>query len=133
NTLYTGKRYSIGEVENTPWGITKVLPASLLAGVFRPFIWEASRGVTILSGLECFVTLLLFLFALFRMQPRRMLAHLRSNPLVICSLLITLILGTISGFTAGLFGTLVRFRAPLLPFFISLLVLIIYLPKTHKS
>lgn len=133
NNLYTGKRYSIGEVENTPWGITKVLPASLLAGVFRPFIWEASNGVTILSGLECFVTLLLFLFALFRMQPSRMLAHLRSNPLVICSLLITLILGTISGFTAGLFGTLVRFRAPLLPFFISLLVLIIYLPKTHKS
>lgn len=132
NTLYTGKRYSIGEIEQTNWGIIRVLPAALLAGLFRPFIWEVSGGVTFFSGLESLIILLLFLFSMLRIKSSNIVAHLRSNPLLISCLLISIILGIISGFTAGLFGTLVRFRAPLLPFFISLIAIMIYLPKYKK-
>ena len=50
------------------------------------------------------------------------LRTIRNNELLMASLIFSLILGFFAGYTSGLFGVLVRFKAPLLPFLFLVLM-----------
>lgn len=133
NYTYTGKKYDVGLTEATTLGIIKAIPNSLIAGLFRPFPGEASGGISFLSGIENFFIILLFIWAMIKTKIIEFIAVIKENPITMACFLIAVILGFIAGFTAGLFGTLVRFKAPMLPFFVSLLVLAIFYNKQAKA
>src|SRR5690606_14808661 len=62
NKLYgedEGKRYDLGEVEYSPFGILKVAPAAIIAGIYRPYIWEALSPSLFFNGLESILLLVL--------------------------------------------------------------------------
>ncbi|MBC9810850.1 hypothetical protein H9Y05_00030 [Crocinitomicaceae bacterium CZZ-1] len=110
-----GKRYSLGEIEYTPVGILKVVPASIIAGIYRPFLWEALRPSLIFNGLESvfFVALTIWFFVnKFRFR----LKVIQSNEILMFAAGFVLVIAFMAGFTSIIFGVLVRIRAPLLPF-----------------
>lgn len=133
NYSYTGKKYDVGLTDPTVWGIIKAVPNSLIAGLFRPLPGEASGGIAFLSGIENFFIILLFLWAMIKTKIIVFFKIIQENPITMACFLITITLGIIAGFTAGLFGTLVRFKAPMLPFFVSLLVIAIYFKQSRES
>lgn len=111
-----GKRYSLGEVEYTPAGMLKVVPASIIAGIYRPFMWEALRPSLIFNGLESVLLVVLTIW-FFLVKPGIRIKAIQSNELLVFSVGFILIIAFMAGFTSILFGVLVRIRIPLLPFF----------------
>ncbi|MCO5261122.1 MAG: hypothetical protein M9916_13365 [Crocinitomicaceae bacterium] len=110
-----GKRYSLGEVDFSPMGIVKVIPASIIAGIYRPYIWEALNPSLLFNGIESVLFIILtlnFFFNHFKLRYRA----IKTNEILIFSFGFVLIIAFMAGFTSILFGVLVRIRAPLLPF-----------------
>lgn len=66
---YAGNSFDIGYFEPTVAGILSKFPVATVAGLFRPFIWEARNPVMVISALENLVLLLLSLYLLFRPDP----------------------------------------------------------------
>jgi ABC-type multidrug transport system fused ATPase/permease subunit len=122
NVIYGNKRYSLGELEFSPIGMVKALPASVLAGIYRPFIWESLNLSLILNGLESL--LLLFLTIRFFVAEKFMdrIKLIQKTEFLVFSLFFIILIAYIAGYTSILFGLLVRIRAPLIPFFILLLM-----------
>jgi hypothetical protein len=128
NTLYGNKKYSLGEIEYTPLGMISALPFSLLAGIYRPYPWESFSLSLFLNGLES----LLFIFLTIRFfvikKLRQRLQIIQKTEFLVYSLFFVIIIAFIAGYTSILFGLLVRIRAPLIPFFVLLLMV-----KTEKK
>lgn len=120
NVTYEGSRYSLGTIEFTLVGLIQIAPAAAIAGLFRPLIWEALEPTLLLNGLES----LIFLYGLLRFFGNRPLSkfrYIKNNEFLLFSLIFVLLYAFITGLTSGLFGVLVRLRAPLLPFLMLLL------------
>lgn len=118
NQGYTGKRYDLGISEFTTSSMIKTTPVAILTAIYRPFIWEASGFFMLVNGLE---SLVLLYFTLKLFQKRDKLAprmEEESRIFFIICLFSCLIMAFFVGFTSGLFGVLVRLKAPLIPFFL---------------
>lgn len=122
NKLYTGKKYTIEVTDYSPLGLLKVLPQSVIAGVYRPFLWEALSPSLILNGIES-VFFIYLTFKFFRKDFFQKVRYIRRNEFFVFCFLFVLIFAFLTGFTSILFGVLVRLRAPLLPFLGFLLIL----------
>ena len=119
NLTYGENRYSIGEIEYTPIGLLRAAPLAMIAGIFRPFIWEALSPSLIFNGLESALFLyLLFLF--FAKDIRHKFRKIQNDEFLLFALSFVFIMAFVTGLTSGLFGVLVRLRTPLLPFVIIL-------------
>jgi len=127
-----GSSYNLGEIEYTPTGIIKKIPASLNVTFFRPYLWEIRNIVMAIGGLESLIFLLLFIYILiyYRLSWIRLAFK---SPLLILSLTYILIFGFIVGFTSYNFGALARYKIPVLPFFTFFLLYFYYQKKNNKS
>jgi hypothetical protein len=121
NETYTGKKYDLGEIEFTSTGMLKVAPAAIGTALFRPFIWEMGNPFMLLNGLENLIISYFFLTYIFKLYKEKSFKRILSNHLFFYSLILVLILGFFVGLTSGLFGILVRMKAPILVFFVLLL------------
>jgi len=120
NVTYGENRYSIGDIQYTPLGLIQASPLAIIAGIFRPFLWEALSPSLIFNGLEStFLIYLLYLFLSNGLLEK--LKIIQNNEFLLFALSFVLIMAFVTGLTSGLFGVLVRLRAPLLPFILILL------------
>jgi hypothetical protein len=115
-------RYSLGVSEFTIFGIVKVLPLAILTAVYRPLIYEALSFTLLLNGIESLVLLWFTMKFLFNGSVVRKIGLILSNEVLSFALYFTGLFGFMVGLTSILFGVLVRFRAPILPFFVLILL-----------
>lgn len=121
NSIYTGKKYSIGVEDYSPTGIFKAMPISVITGIFRPFLWEALSPTLLMNGLESTVLIYLF-FRFFSRNFRERFQLIKSNDFLLFAFFFVILFAFITGFSSIIFGVLVRLRAPLLPFLMLLLL-----------
>jgi hypothetical protein len=95
-----------------------------VAGLFRPFIWEARNPVMVISALENLVLLLLSLYLIARSGPIVFGRGVVSEPLVLFSFLFSITFAFSVGLTTSNFGALVRYKIPSIPFFLSSLIIL---------
>lgn len=132
NVTYGANRYSIGEIQYTPLGLIQAGPLAVIAGIFRPFIWESLSPSLIFNGLES----LLLMYLLIRFFSNGGISKFRmiqNHEFLLFAISFVLIMAFVTGLTSGLFGVLVRLRAPLLPFLIILLSLKPIIEKTEEN
>ncbi|MDD4148533.1 MAG: hypothetical protein PHE33_00740 [Bacteroidales bacterium] len=115
---YGGNSFDIGDFDPTIGGAASVTPAAIIAGLYRPFLWEANSVVMLLSGLENMILLLLTIYVLLRAGPVFFLKQLAKEPFLIFCFVFTLIMAMGIGLSTSNFGALVRFKIPLIPFFL---------------
>jgi len=121
NQTYGQNKYDIGITDYTPLGLLKSFPAAVLAGTFRPFIWEALGPTLLVNGLESLVFMYLtFLFFFSGSLPKK-IRMIRRNEFLMFAFYFVLLMAFMAGFTGVLFGVLVRFKAAVLPFLVLLL------------
>ena len=122
NKIYGNNKYSLGELEFTPIGMIKAIPQTLLAGLYRPYLWESLNLSLILNGLESLMLLFLTIrfFVVNKLKDR--INVIQKTEFLIFSLFFVLIIAYIAGYTSVLFGVLVRIRAPLIPFLLLILL-----------
>ncbi len=121
NKNYGSNKYDLGVTDYSPIGMLKAAPASIIAGFYRPFIWESLSISLILNGLESLLLFYLTFKFLFSGTLFKKIKRIRNHEFLIFSFFIAFILAYFAGFTSILFGVLVRFKAPLLPFLIVVL------------
>lgn len=122
NKTYGDNKYSLGFTSYSSTELVLKSPIVIISGIFRPFIWEALSVSLIINGIESVV----FFFFTYKFTLKRIRFGWFKNQEQITgnfSLLFSIFLGFVAGFISILYGVLVRFRAPLLPFYGLLLSL----------
>jgi hypothetical protein len=121
---YSENYFDIGDIDGTLSGFVRMAPAAIVAGIFRPFLWDVRNVLMLLSGLENAFIIFITLLILWRTGPFRAMKIIANEPLVIFSLLFVIIFAFAIGVTTANFGALVRLRIPLLPFYAGALVIL---------
>ena len=123
NKTYKGKRYSIGLTDSSVIGIISTFPLAIFAAFYRPLIFEANNLFFLLTAIEGSIFLMLSILLFFKNKGiYNNGKYILSNTVLSFSLYFCLIYGFIVGFTSILLGVLVRFKAPLLPFLLLILL-----------
>jgi hypothetical protein len=122
NQIYTGRKYDLGVSEYTVTGIIKVFPLAVLTAFYRPVIFEALSPVLILNGLESLILIWFTLKFFFQGSFIKKIGLILSNEILSFALFFSVFFGFVVGLTSILFGVLVRFRAPILPFLAIMLM-----------
>ena len=130
NTTYGDNKYDLGITDFSAGGMFRAMPIAIFTAFYRPYIWEANSIFIQISALEAFFFLILTFRFLLSRNPLSNLKDIRNNELLMASLVFALILGFFAGYTSGLFGVLVRFKAPLLPF---LFLVLMYKKQVQKK
>jgi len=122
---YGANSYNIGTFEPTLAGVTPKIPAALMAGLFRPYLWDGAvtNVVLKLSGLENFFLLCLVFYCFIRVGIFKFFQIIFSEPLLIFSLLFSLFFAFSIGLASANFGALVRYKIPILPFLVAMLLI----------
>ena len=118
NVGYTGKRYHLNIDDFTGVNLLFVAPAAIGTALFRPFIWESEGVFMLLNGLENLGILYLTLRFFLIRRKDLLINEFKNNTFYLYALTLVLMLGYFVGLTSGLFGTLVRLKTPLMPFFL---------------
>lgn len=131
NETYGNKKYDLGLDEFTPTGLLRAMPLAVIYGIYGPLIWDSLSITLILNGLES--TIFIYLtFRFFRRSARKKISLVISTEFLLFSLILVFILAFMTGLTSGLWGVLVRLRAPLLPFLAILLSIELIKEKPNK-
>lgn len=107
-------------------------PVIVMSCLFRPFLWESRKIIIIFSSLESTLLLLSTLFLLFKTRIFGFFKLLFTNSFIFFCFVISILFAAIIGFTTFNFGTLVRYKIVLLPFFYFMLVHIYTLYTDNK-
>ena len=114
-----GSGYNIGEQDGTLGGMVKLAPQAVVVALFRPFLWEARNPTMLLSALEATYFLVLTGRILFRVGLFKSIRAISSVPVLTLCFVFSLIFAISVGISSGNFGTLVRYKIPLMPFYLS--------------
>jgi hypothetical protein len=124
---YGGNTFDIGTFDASISSMLTKSPQALVAGLFRPFIFEARNPVMILSAIENTYFLYLTIYFLVKFKVFNVFLLIRKNNLIVYSIIFSLFFSFMVGLTTPNFGSLVRYRIPAIPFFLaSLFVLRFY-------
>lgn len=114
---YQGHSFDIGDFDGSIGSLISMGPKAIIAGLYRPFIFESGSTVMLLSGLENTALLLLSIFVFFKAGIKYSLKQILGNPFVSMCFLFSVVLALGIGISTSNFGALVRFKIPLIPFF----------------
>ena len=126
------RRYTLGEYESTFTGVLSKLPLALSYTLFRPFPWESS-GLMLLASLESMLILIYTIYIFFGNKLSTIWKIIIGNPIIIFCFSFTITLGFIVGLSSYNFGALTRYRIPLLPLYLSGLILLFSKLKSAKA
>lgn len=96
------------------------------ASLFRPFLWEISSPIVILSALEALLFTLLTGYFLFKKGVIKYFQFAFSSPILILCSTFAFVFAISIGATATNFGSLSRYKIPCLPFYLFMLFAIYY-------
>lgn len=117
-----GSGYSLGELDGSFNSLIKLAPQAINVAMFRPYPWEVKNPLMLISSIESTVFLLVVVVLLIK-SGRSFLYSVR-DPVFIFILIFTLVFAFGVGVSTYNFGTLSRYKIPMLPFFAIALVLI---------
>jgi hypothetical protein len=128
-----GSAYSLGDFDYSASGILKKTVPAIWVTLFRPYFWEAKNPVMALSALESFLLFGFFLFVLLMVFRRGNLSKIFEQPVIAFCFFFTITFSFAVGISTYNFGSLVRYKIPMMPFFlIGLLLLLAYSKRRRK-
>lgn len=137
NSLWTvrkeGSGYNLGDYDFSPAGMARKFAPAVWVTLFRPYLWEANSLVMLVSALESTLLLAFFIITIIYSGGINFIRTVFSDPFLIFSLIFIISFAFAIGISSGNFGSLVRYKIPILPFFISLLVMIRHKVSANKA
>lgn len=114
-----GSGYNIGEQDGTIAGMAKLAPQAVIVALFRPFLWESRNPTMALSALEASYFIFLTLRIFYRAGFFKSLRTIIGAPVLTLCFVFSLVFAVSVGISSGNFGTLVRYKIPLMPFYLG--------------
>ncbi len=128
---YGSNYFEIGKLDGTWGGVLSKFPIAVNAALFRPYIWESRSVVILLSAVENFWLLIMALGTLLKARSF-LLRVLFGESRVMFFMLFALSFAFVVGVTTPNFGALVRFKIPMIPFFVASMYLIRFLTERKR-
>jgi hypothetical protein len=120
-----GSAYTLtGATPTTLVGQFVYAPAALLTSLFRPFLFEVHNIPALVNAMETTVLTILFARGLFTRNLGNVRRQIAENPLLVFCVVFVAAFGIAVGLATSNMGTLSRYRSPLLPFFVVLLLVL---------
>lgn len=116
-----GSRYDLGDYDGTLSSMIRLAPAAINVSLFRPYLWEVRNPLMLLASLESLIMLIISTLVIFRIIRYRF--NVLTSPAAWFSLVFSLTFAFGVGISTYNFGTLFRYKVPLMPFYAILLVL----------
>lgn len=113
--------YDLGVLDGTWQSMVRLMPAAINVSLFRPYPWEVRNPLMLLSAIEALLTLLLTVKFLLR---RGSFKYVLQDPFQLFCFLFSLLFAFAVGVSTFNFGTLMRYKVPLLPFYFVFLILL---------
>jgi hypothetical protein len=114
-------------------------PVAIFTCMFRPFPWESRKVMILLTSLESMLLLFSTLYLIYKLGFFRFFSAIFTDPYILFAFVISMLFAVIIGFTTFNFGTMVRYKIILMPFYYFLLVRLyglipgkIAVPKQHS-
>lgn len=123
---------NIGDIQPNISSIVSKVPIAVGNALFRPYIWEAKKLNILMSALENAFFLFFTLYIFIRGRIFIPLIKIFSNQLIFFSFIFSLLFAVLIGLTCFNYGSLVRYKLPILPFYSLMLVLLHYTDKKGK-
>ncbi|MEJ7645125.1 MAG: hypothetical protein WKF87_11060 [Chryseolinea sp.] len=126
-----GSGYTLGELDGSLASMFALAPLAINVSLFRPYLWEVNNPLMLLSAIESFLLLMACVIILFKQNVRLLKGMI--NPDSVFSLSFSLVFAFAVGVSTYNFGTLVRYKIPMLPFLVLALVLVTYYSKRERN
>jgi hypothetical protein len=126
-----GSGYNLGELDGSWQSMVKLAPQAVNVSLFRPYLWEVKNPLMLLSGLEALLVLGCTLFVISKV--RMSLFRFTIRPDVLFCLLFSIVFAFAVGISTYNFGTLSRYKIPLMPFYMLALGLIYHDWKSERK
>ncbi len=127
-----GSSYNLGEITADINSMISLAPKAINVSLFRPYPWESRKPIILFAAFESFFVLLLTIYIFIIGLLYKPLVIILKDPFLLFCLFFVIIFSAITGLTSMNFGTLVRYKIPLIPFFISMLFIIKYKLKHYN-
>lgn len=119
-----GSKFELTDIDQSFWGIVKVVPEGVANCFIRPLPWRANSLLSIPAILENLFILGLLVIGIAQLIKKKTEIKEEHKNFIWFSLVFVLLLYAIIGVTTPVAGALVRYKVPALPF---LMVSLIYL------
>lgn len=126
-----GSVFSIGNFEPTLGGFINKMPEGIVAAIYRPFLWESKKVIMLFSALESLFLLWFTLYVMYKTGIGKFFKAIIKDPFIFLCITYALLFGALVGLSTFNFGTLARYRIPLIPFYTCGLLSIWY--NYHKA
>lgn len=128
-----GSAYNLGENDGTLTGMMRLFPQAVGTALFRPFLWEARNPVVLVAALESSFFLFMTLRLFYKVKLRRLIRVVFDEHVVFVSLAFAIAFSYSVGVASGNFGTLVRYKIQMMPFYMAALIIITHLTKKARK
>ena len=124
-----GSIISTNVLDANVWSFLKNSPEAIINTLFRPHILESKTLFMLMSGIENLLLMLLIIVSfIFYKKPEK-----EALPLLYLALFFSLSLALIIGIVNPVLGSIVRFRVPLLSFFVIAFLVLVDKEKLVKK
>lgn len=113
-----GAAYSLGELDGSLGSMFRMFPAAVNVSLFRPYLYEVRNPVMLLSAIEATYFLLFTLFIFYKSGLIAPIKYVINTPIVNLCIVFSIIFAFAVGATSFNFGSLVRYKIPLMPFYL---------------
>ena len=117
-----GSGYTLGELDGSWQSMLRLAPQAINISLFRPYLWEVKNPLMLLSALEGLSLLALTLHLIWRVRWK-IFTYLQKPDIVFC-FVFALVFGFAVGVSTFNFGTLSRYKIPMVPYFLLALGII---------
>ncbi len=130
NSVWTvrseGSGYNLGDYDFSPTGLLRKFIPAVWVTLFRPYLWESNSIVMLLSALESLILLIFTFYLLVRIGLFNLVKTVKSDPFITACLIFTITFAFAVGVSSGNFGSLVRYKIPVIPFYLTALFICSY-------
>jgi len=128
---FAGSGYSLGELDGSISSMVRLAPQAINVSLFRPYLWEVKNVLMLLSAFESLALLIACIYVLGKKRSR--IFGVFSDPNILFTVSFAIVFAFAIGVSTYNFGTLVRYKVPLLPFFVTALILISSYRKMERN
>ena len=108
-------------------------PMAIITALFRPFIFEAHNPFALMAALEVMAAMIFFGLAIYKQGFRKAWNRVLNSPTLIYCLAVVFILSFGVGLTTTNMGTLSRYRIPMMPMYLTLVLLLLPVDSSTPS
>jgi len=117
-----GSGYTLGELDGSWQSMMKLAPEAINISLFRPYLWEVGNPLMLFSAIEGLMLLALTLHLVWR--TRWKLLNYITKPDILFCLFFAMGFAFAVGVSSFNFGTLSRYKIPMMPYFLLALGMI---------